>query len=288
MIQRASFLPTSLTVCPLAVRRAALPRLALAFLCLAVAAVQAFAAPCGVGPFQPATVKAIDDRLEFTLADGRRLRLAGLDVPDPNRGDPTTAQAARTFASHWLLGQIVGVALASTKLDRWGRVVGDLFAPPPGDPNAAPVSAALALLKAGDARIWPEPETAACATERRAAEQEARDKRLGLWRDPYYGLIEATDVENLQRRDGQFTLVAGTPSRIGEGHSRYFVDFGLHRGFTVVIPKKRAKEFERAGMAIPAMVGARVIVRGALDDRFGPKIAISGPGEIERVETNGR
>jgi endonuclease YncB( thermonuclease family) len=273
---------------PQAIRRVFFPRLALVFLSLAVAPVRTFAAPCSVGPPHQATIEAISDRFEFALADGRRIRLAGLDIPDPNRGEPATASAARAFASRWLLGQSVGVALASSKPDRWGRLVGDLFASPLGEPNAAQVSVALALLEAGEARVWPEPEAAACAAERRAAEQEARHKWLGLWRDPYYGLIEATDVENLQRRDGQFTLVAGTPSRIGEGHSRYFVDFGLHRGFTVVIPKKRAKDFERAGMAIPALVGAMVIVRGALDDRFSPRMTISGPDEIERVEASGR
>jgi endonuclease YncB( thermonuclease family) len=288
MIQFAAISPIALAASPLAGRRASFPRLALIFLCLALAPVRAFAAPCGVGQLHQTKVDAIGDRLEFTLADGRRMRLAGLDVPDPSRGDTATATAARAFATHWLLGQSVDVGLATNKLDRWGRVVGDLFAPPLGAPNAAPISVALALLEAGEARVWPEPEAAACAAERHAAEQRARDKRLGLWRDPYYGLIEATDVENLQRRDGQFTLVAGTPSRIGEGHSRYFVDFGLRRGFTVVIPKKRAKDFERAGMAISALVGARVIVRGALDDRFSPRMAISGPDEIERVEANGR
>jgi endonuclease YncB( thermonuclease family) len=262
-------------------------RFAVALLGLAFAPPSAFAASCGTVAVQPATIEAISDRLEFTLSDGRTIRLVGLDIPDPTRGDTATAEAAHVFVSRWLLGRSVDVAAASSKPDRWGRVVGDLFAPPLGE-SAAPISVALALLGAGEARVWPEPEAAACAAERRAAERAARDKRLGLWRDPYYGLIEATDLDNLQRRDGQFTLVAGTPSRIGEGHSRYFVDFGLHRGFTVVIPKKRAKDFERAGIAIPALLGARVIVRGALDDRFSPRIAISGPDEIERVEANGR
>jgi endonuclease YncB( thermonuclease family) len=244
----------------------------------------ALAAGCGAGVGRQAVVSAISDRLEFTLSDGSQLRLAGLEPPDPSRGAVTTAEDARDFAKRWLLGRPVMVGLASSKVDRWGRRIGDLFAPPSGDPSAVPISVALALLRAGEARVWPEPEAASCAADRLTAEREARDNRLGLWRDPYYGVIEATDLANLQRRDGQFTLVAGTPSRIGEGHSRVFVDFGLHRGFTIAIPKKRAKDFERAGLAIPALVGARVIVRGALDGRFGPRMNISGPDEIERAE----
>ena len=75
----------------------------------------------------------------------------------------------------------------------------------------------------------------------RAAERKAHDKRLGLGRDPYYAVAEAADLDNLRKRDGQFTVVEGTPSRVGEGRNRYNVDFGLHRGFTIVIPKRRAK-----------------------------------------------
>jgi hypothetical protein len=78
-------------------------------------------------------------------------------------------------------------------------------------------------------------------------------------------------------------LVEGTPSRVGEGRSRYYVDFGLHRGFTIVIPKRRAKVFERAGMTIAALAGARIRVRGALDNRFGLRMEISDPDGIERL-----
>ena len=145
----------------------------------------------------------------------------------------------------------------------------------------------MALLAAGLARVWPEAEARACASTRLAAEAEARNKRLGLWLDPYYAVVDAADLDKLRERDGQFTLVEGTPSRVGEGRSRYFIDFGLRRGFTIVIPKRRAKVFERAGMTISALAGARVRVRGALDDRFGPRMTILEPEDIERIEAGG-
>ncbi|HLJ71026.1 MAG TPA: thermonuclease family protein [Roseiarcus sp.] len=249
----------------------------------ALAAAEGRAAPCGAGPAQQVAVKAVAERLEITLADGRQVRLAGLAAPDPDHGDPATAAAALAFAKDWLAGREVGLRLLYAKPDRWGRLPVDLLAPPPGEAGAAPVSVAAFLLRSGYARVWPEPDAYACLADLMRAEAEARDKRLGLWRDPYYGVVAAADLDNLRKRDGQFTLVEGTPSRVGEGRSRYYVDFGLHRGFTVVIPKRRAKVFERAGMTIAALAGAKIRVRGALDNRFGLRMEISDPDGIERL-----
>jgi micrococcal nuclease len=253
----------------------------LLFLC----EVHAASAGCDAGPQERATIVSVDDRLDFTLADARQVRLAGLDPADPDHGDPATAGAARAFAIAWLSGREVGLRLLSAKPDRWGRTLVDLFSPPPtAGAGTGPVSVALFLLGVGHARVWPEPEARECLAKRLRAEGDARDKRLGLWRDPYYGVVEAADLDNLRDRDGQFTIVEGTPRRVGEGRSRYYVDFGPRRGFTIVIPKKRAKVFERAGVTIQALAGAKIRARGALDNRFGLRMEISEPEDIEAVD----
>jgi micrococcal nuclease len=247
---------------------------------------------CADPPEARARVVSITDRLEIALGDGRQARLVGLDLPDPGRGDPASAAAAQLFLTKWLVGREVGIHALSAKPDRWNRIVVELYAPTPygGSPAGAArgeTSVSMVLVAAGLARFWPEPEALACATSRLAAEAEARNKRLGLWLDPYYAVVDTADLDKLRERDGQFTLVEGTPSRVGEGRSRYFIDFGPHRGFTIVIPKRRTKAFERAGMTISALAGARIRVRGALDDRFGPRMTISEPEDIERLETDG-
>jgi len=261
--------------------------IASAFLLCLIFATPAIAAAsgCGAASKERATVLGAGDRLEITLADGRKVRLAGLDIPDPGRGDPATAAAARRLTADWLAGREVGLTVLSARTDRWGRTLADLSAPPPdGATGAGPVSVSLFLVGAGLARVWPEPETKACLSERLRAESAARDNRLGLWRDPYYAVVNAADLDNLRNRDGQFTLVEGTPSRVGEGRSRFFVDFALHRGFTIVVAKRRAKAFEQVGMAISALSGVKIRVRGALDNRFGLRMEISEPENIERLE----
>ncbi|HLW89810.1 MAG TPA: thermonuclease family protein [Roseiarcus sp.] len=281
---------------------AAHPGAAIVLLLYAALLRGAYAGPaCVGGPETRVKVAAIDERLDVALADGREARLSGLDLPDPGRGDPATAAAARSFLSSWLVDREVGLRALSPKPDRWDRAVVELYAAPPAEDAVSPsqthapagsgaaapeISVSLRLLAAGFARVRPEVETRSCLDERRATEREAREKRLGLWRDPYYGVVEAADLDKLLERDGQFTLVEGTPWRVGEGRSRYFVDFALHRGFTFVIPKKRAKDFEKAGLTISGLTGAKILVRGALDDRFGPRMEAWEPDAIERLDVD--
>lgn len=237
-------------------------------------------AACLTGPVERATVAAIADRGEITLADGRRMRLAGLDAPDADRGDPALAANAQGWLTARLEKREIGLRVLAAKADRWGRLLAEIFVDSDVGP---PASLSLALLSAGLARVRPEVEARDCLTERLAAEAAARLDGLGVWTDPYYGVVEATDLEELRQRDGQFAIVEGVVLRVGQGRNRTYLDFGRRDGLTVVAATRQAKAFERAGMALAALAGARIRVRGAMDNRFGLRMAISGPDAIELV-----
>jgi hypothetical protein len=69
----------------------------------AVIACPGFAA-CG----QPAgrvQAESVDERLDVALADGRLVRLGGLDTPNANRGAPEIAQTAHDFLGKRLVGR---------------------------------------------------------------------------------------------------------------------------------------------------------------------------------------
>ena len=227
-----------------------------------------------------AVVAAIGPRGELTLADGRAARFAGLDVPDAGRGEAETAEDSRAWLGQRLLGREVALRRLGAKPDRWGRLLADV-ALPGADANPAPLS--LALLSAGMARVRPEPEARDCLAERLAAEDAARTGGLGLWTDPYYGVVEATDGDDLRGRDGQFAIVEGVVLRVGQGRDRIWLDFGRRGDFSAVVAARQAKAFERAGLALSTLAGARIRVRGAMDNRFGLRMAISEPDQIERV-----
>jgi endonuclease YncB( thermonuclease family) len=251
-------------------------------------AVQAFALMCAVaataclGSAQgcgvaggAARIAEVTERLEIRLEDGRLVRLAGLDIPTPARGGFDAATPARArLVEHWM-GTSAAVAPLAPKPDRWGRWLVDLSLP-----DGA--SASMELLGAGFALVRPEFETRGCENERLAAESAARAAGLGLWNDPD-SILDASDLEALRANDGRFVVIEGAVHRVGMGRSRVYLDFGRRGGFTVVVARKAEPAFERRGVALGALGGQTVRVRGVLDDRFGPRIELADPLMIERV-----
>ena len=246
---------------------------------LALAIPVAPAAACGAaaGAVQ---ATAVDEGGEVALADGRRLRIAGLDLPAPSRGDPALAAAARALLARLFIGRDAALSLVSAAPDRWDRALGDLAAP---DSDGAPGSAAEALLAAGLARVRPEFETRGCEAVRLALESAARAKGLGVWRDPDYVVLAADDRAALARRDGRFVIVEGAVRRIGVGRARLYLDLGGRGALSVVASRKTQAAFQAAGAPLNALAGEKIRVRGALDSRFGPQLEIVDPLMLERL-----
>ena len=223
---------------------------------------------------------SVDGRGEIGLADGRRLRLAGLDLPAASRGDPALAAAAREMLANSWLGREAALTLVSAAPDRWDRTVGDLGAPISA---AAPASAAEALIAAGLARVRPEYETRSCEAGRLALESAARAKGLGVWRDPDYAVLAADDFASLARRDGRFVIVEGVVRRVGHGRARLYLDLGGRGALSVVASRKTQAAFQAAGAPLTVLKGEKIRVRGELDSRFGPQVEIVDPLMLERL-----
>ena len=232
-----------------------------------------------------ARVAGVDERLGIHLEDGRIVRLGGLDTPVPSRGSPQTAAAARQFVAGLLVGREVELDLMASGPDRWGRTLADLAIPEASRETSAGTagSIAIALLAAGHARVRPEFEARGCAPARLAAEDEARRARLGLWRDPAYAIVEASDAAALTARDGQFVVIEGRVRRVGFARSRLYLDLVPYGGPTVVIARKLAPALAREGRPVERLTGEVIRARGALDDRPRPRIEVDEPAMIETV-----
>ena len=222
---------------------------------------------------------SVDQRLDIALSDGRTVRLGGLDVPTPDRGAPEIAGAARDFLSRQLVGREADLVVLAAAPDRWGRTVADLSLADPDGGSAG--SAAAALLAAGLARVRPEFETRGCAAERLAIEDGARLATLGIWRDPDFAVIQSSNLAELQRRDGRFVVIEGIVRRVGFARSRLYLELVPHDGPTIVIARKLESALAREGRPVGALVGQTIRARGALDDRFGPRIEVGEPAMIE-------
>lgn len=248
---------------------AALAAILLAFPCLA---------GCGraTGRIQATSV---DERLDIELSDGEIVRLGGLDAPNADRGSPEIAHAARGFLSERLIGRDADLIRLAGGTDRWGRTVADLVVANPGDGSAG--STAAALLRAGYARVRPEFETRGCAADRLLIEEEARQEGKGIWRDPQFAVIQSSNSAELRRWARRFVVVEGMVRRVGFARARIYLELVPRDGPTIVVARKLETALARAGRPVAGLVGETIRARGALDDRFGPRIEVTDPAMIE-------
>jgi hypothetical protein len=246
---------------PTAVALSMISRLAhLAVLSFLVAG-PAKAATCGAVSGN-STIASVDAGGEFVFADGRRARLGGVALA-----------ATATPAIEAFVGRKLGIALLAPRPDRWGRLIVDL-----SDEHGG--SVALDLVLRGFARVRPEFETRACDGERLEAEAAARAAEEGIWADPH-AVLNATDRAALDASDGRFILVAGVVRGVGVSRAKVYLDFAGRGGFSVLVARKAEPLFARRGIVLKALIGRKILVRGVLDDRFGPRIEVADPSMIE-------
>jgi endonuclease YncB( thermonuclease family) len=244
-------------------------------------------AACG-SPDGNVRIAEIDIRLDLVLTDGRTVRLVGVAPPEPARS-PGLAAQARSFLLSRFSGREGELARLASGEDRWGRTLADVTFRDPAAGEATE-SVASGLLAAGYARVEPAFEARGCAAERLRLEDGARRGRLGVWNDPGYAIIPAADAEALRRSDGRFAVIEGIVRRVGFGRTRLYLDLVPKGGPTIVIPRKLEPAFARAGLALGAAAGERIRVRGAIDNRLGPRVEVSEPAMVEflgRFDTPG-
>ncbi|HEY0147286.1 MAG TPA: hypothetical protein VGB93_14295 [Methylovirgula sp.] len=115
---------------------------------------------------------------------------AGVEPVRPTPDNPDFDMAAREALRSAVKDGLDIVTLA--RPDRWGLIPVFAFLPPMS--AAIPEqSLAVWLLARGDGRFMPEREANICRGVFLDAENAARVARHGLWNDPYYAVIAATD-----------------------------------------------------------------------------------------------
>ena len=243
---------------------------------------------CPSGGSASGRVASVDERLDLTLEDNTRLKIAGIDPARPTPASPDLDTTGRQKLAKWLVGKPVEFHPVEAGQDRWGRVVAFVFAPiaaSPESPAQAPASVGEALIDAGLARYQPLAGAGPCRSALLAAEQAARTSGLGLWADPYYSVIAAADRESFAEKAGSSVIVEGRVTGIGGRRPRITVYFGPRSGWDLsvtILPRDR-KAFEAAYSILAGLAGQKIRARGLLDTRFGPQIEISDLDAVELI-----
>jgi len=224
--------------------------------------------PCGAQDLGEARVTAIADHRTITLADGRQVRLAGLEWTVP----PDAAKAA---LAPLLLNENVRVT-GTPNPDRYGRIYAFLFV----SGSETPVQ--YVLLERGLALMGSHQESKSCAVALLAQEAKARAARAGFWSSTQ--LMHRADAPNIILSDrGRFAMVEGRVLSVRESGSLIYVNFGRRwsEDFTVTIAKRMQPTFIKEGLPPKSLAGRDVRVRGIIEERAGPWIEAVRPSQIE-------
>jgi endonuclease YncB( thermonuclease family) len=255
-------------------------------------------------------VRAISDGRSFMLEDGRDIRLAGIEVPlPPGSGESgeraeaarAASQAARTALESIIGGQTINLRPSGAADDRYGRMLAHVYVVR----GSSAQSVAHEMLGRGFARFSAQignsagknagdrPTDRVCAAELLGRERAAREAKLGLWKlglwgEPYYGIVGAESGAELVAERGNFTVVEGKVVSVRESAGTIYVNFGRRwsEALTVTILKRNERNFAAAGLEPRRLENRRVRVRGWVEERNGPRIEAARPEQIEIAERN--
>jgi len=254
--------------------------LGLGVLLLAAAARADDQSGCKAAVIGSATVQAVLDGRTLRLSDGRTVRLAGIEVSQPDEAD-SPPNKAKLALEHMVIEREITLMRLGPETDRYGRVVALVALPPTAGPSVQ-----HALLAQGHARVSANIGDSACAASLLAAEQKARAGGLGLWADPYYVIRNAENPAEILAVRGLFAVIKGKVLSVRESGGTIYVNFGRRWSddFTVTVLKRNERSFTAAGMPLKKLAGQHVRVRGLVEERGGPWIEAAHASQIEIAE----
>jgi endonuclease YncB( thermonuclease family) len=244
---------------------------ACSLLLVAAAASPADAAGCAFEPQGEGRVAEILDARSFRLADGREVRLAGIEPVAAEKANRTAALSAI------IAGREVTLSGEDDTPDRYGRQSAFVFL-------AGSETSVQGLLLALVSATVTNKE---CASSLTAAEAAARQARQGTWADPT-AIKNAESPGDILAGIGRFTVVEGKVLSVRQAGATTYLNFGRNwtRDFAVTISRRMVAAIESAGIALKSLENRRIRVRGWVEARGGPRIEVLRVGQIELLGGN--
>ena len=213
----------------------------------------ASAVDCGSGRIDAyAQVRRVHDGDTVELADGRRVRLIGLNTPELGRDGkaPEPLAVAARDALRRLLADQRRVALryGRDRRDRYGRTLAHLFLDDRRNINAWLIRRGYAAVVAVPPNLWGQ----SCYQR---SEVEARRRGLGIWGLDYYRPLPAAALRGITG----FRLIEGRVSRVAR--SRRSIWLNLEGGAALRIARKDLRYFP-ADFHPRSYEGRRIEARG--------------------------
>ncbi len=143
------------------------------------------------------------------------------------------------------------------------------------------------ILEHGEALFAPGAASGACADRLRAAEHTARRARSGHWRDVAGAtLFSSWEPDTFAGHAGRYVIARGRIVSLGKTASTRYLNFGRYWKTDLTVTFKSSEEntfnaaLGRSGHMVDDLEGHSVEVRGVLQERDGPYIALRHPEQL--------
>lgn len=199
-------------------------------------------------------VQRVLDGDTVRLKDGRSVRMIGLNAPETGkrgRSDEPYAVAARQRLQALVdaSDRRVGLVAGRESKDRYGRTLAHLYGADGKNLEAQLLAEGLGF----QVGVAPNVDLVTC---QQAAENSARDARLGLWRH--------SPVQRVaQLKQSGFALISGRVSKIERNRGGIWIE--LHGSLVLRIAPNLVPQFDTAWLS--GLQGKPIEVRGWVQDR---------------------
>ncbi|MEH6649043.1 MAG: thermonuclease family protein [Motiliproteus sp.] len=164
---------------------------------------------------QTVSIATVFDGDTVRLNDGRKVRLIGINTPELGRDgkpDQPLARQAKAALEQLLQGQSdLQLQPGQQSHDRYGRLLAHLYLHDGTNLEAQ-------LLKRGLGFAISIPPNLKLRDCLRHAEQQARQQQRGVWSDPYYQPLRATDLSADNGGFGRFRGQVTKTGKLKKGH----------------------------------------------------------------------
>lgn len=218
----------------------------------------------------------VADARSILLSDGRLLRLAGIEPFGILLAGGSTSDSGLTDRLNALLSSgVMRIALVAEKADRYGRLPA-MIATDRGELLQE------RAVREGLAVAFATGSTLPCFDRFLAAENLARQTRRGFWKEA--GVVPA-HPEALRARIGGMAIFEGVAVSVGNRPYRTYLNFGgrWSEDVTVEIDARDRAAFG-GEVELAKLAGRPLRVRGYVQERGGPMLAVRSPLQIETLE----
>lgn len=241
-------------------------------------------APAGA-PTEVVPVRHALDGDSLVLADGRQVRLIGVNTPEihpsSDKRQPVApqplAREAQRFTAARVNGKTVTLRFETERSDRHRRLLAHVTL-------ADGSSLEEALLREGLGWMVAVPPNVAEVARLQAAEDEARRTGRGVWGRAEYRPVAA---ERLTTQDAGFLFVTGTVRKVGQSSYAFYLD--LAPRVTLLVPREHWNKYFAAPAGPYArpqqLLGRTLIARGWASARDGTlRLRMAHPAMLTLTE----